>query len=223
MFLGMRWRSDLKPSMKPRRQELWRSLVEATLKSISMRGYPATTVSHITEIAGINRTQFYFLFQDKEDCFLATQDAVFSEIEARIQEVDFEGMDWPARVQAAVDVLLKLFDEESALARVALVESAIAGPEAESRQSAVRERLMPHIEAGRELVPRSRKLPESIADMALGSAVAVIEKELRSRKPKFQPLAPEVFVALLMPFVGPTDAMKRMRQAYPGSRSSSRP
>ncbi len=62
----MLWHSDLQATMKPRRQELWQRIIEATLQVMSEKGYPALTVNDITERARISRTQFYFLFQDKE-------------------------------------------------------------------------------------------------------------------------------------------------------------
>jgi len=202
--------------MKPRRQDLWRGLVEATLASITERGYPATTIRDITERAGVNRTQFYFLFEDKEECFLAVQRVVFGELEARLGLPSYDGLEWPERMKLGVDAVAEVFDEEPAIARLILLESPIAGPLAQEQHRQAVAKLMPHIDRGREMVASERQLPSSVGEMALGSVSAVLTREIQDRDlPNFTGASAQIYFALIMPFLGPNEAMDRARHAYP--------
>ena len=49
-------------------------LLEATLRVVAAKGYAAATVADLTREAGVSRTTFYELFEDKEACFLAAYD-----------------------------------------------------------------------------------------------------------------------------------------------------
>lgn len=201
--------------MRPRRQELWKLLIEATLESIYARGYSETTVSDITELAGISRTQFYFLFQDKQECFLALQAAIFGELEERLCKQLDTGRPWPEQIRAVVDGLMEAFDEQPALATVVLVESPLAEAAARERHGEAIAELLQLIEGGLRHVPEDRALPSSVGEMALGSAVAVLTKELRGNgPPSFRALGSQVYYALLMPFFGPIEAMEQTRQTY---------
>lgn len=148
----MRWQSDPLQNMQPRRQALWQNLVEAAVQEIGSRGYPETTIQDIASRAGISRTQFYFLFEDKEQCFLAAQAAVLTELETRLGAADYTGLEWPAAMRVGIEALTGALDETPAFARLILVESQVAGPEALAQQRAALERLTPYIDRGRVLV-----------------------------------------------------------------------
>ncbi|MFD9892703.1 TetR/AcrR family transcriptional regulator [Amycolatopsis sp. NPDC059027] len=45
-------------------------LIDAVLDNVGARGYPHTTIGHITAAAGVSRTSFYEQFADKQDAFL---------------------------------------------------------------------------------------------------------------------------------------------------------
>jgi len=70
----------LRPGPQPSREEGTRNQLErlygAMVASVADKGYAATTVGDLLEISGVSRSSFYDLFRDKEDCFLATFDAI---------------------------------------------------------------------------------------------------------------------------------------------------
>ena len=58
--------------------------------SVAEKGYAATTVGDLLEISGVSRSSFYDLFRDKEDCFLATFDALL-ELGMAIVQTEMNG------------------------------------------------------------------------------------------------------------------------------------
>lgn len=221
MFIEMRWHSDPLKSMRPRRQALWQRLVEALLESIEIRGYPETTIQHVSDLAGVNRTQFYFLFEDKEQCFLAAQAVVLAELETRLREPDYTGREWPEPLRMAIETLTAFFDDEPAMARLILLESAIAGPAALEQHQLALASVVPFLDRSRELAGSQRELPGAIGEMALGSAIALLTRELQSgTTPNFSRLNSDLYFALLMPFAGPVKASNLVEVAYPTATAS---
>ena len=67
-----RGRHRLPPEVVARSQR--ERLLEAAVRVVAAKGYAATTVGDLTKEAGVSRTTFYELFEDKEACFLAAYD-----------------------------------------------------------------------------------------------------------------------------------------------------
>jgi AcrR family transcriptional regulator len=65
-------------------------LYGAMVACVAEKGYSATTVGDLLDLSGVSRSSFYDLFRDKEDCFLATFDAIL-EMAVAIAEAEFEG------------------------------------------------------------------------------------------------------------------------------------
>jgi AcrR family transcriptional regulator len=70
----------LRPGPQHSREEGARNQLErlygATVACVADKGYAATTVGDLLELSGVSRSSFYDLFRDREDCFLATFDAL---------------------------------------------------------------------------------------------------------------------------------------------------
>ena len=74
---GERWRPPrgrhrLPPEVVSRSQR--ERLLEAAMRVVAEKGYGAMTIGDLTKEAGVSRTTFYELFEDKEACFLAAYD-----------------------------------------------------------------------------------------------------------------------------------------------------
>ena len=59
-------------------------LLEAAVRVVAEKGYAATTVADLTREAGISRTTFYGMFEDKEGCFLAAYDGIIDALVRRV-------------------------------------------------------------------------------------------------------------------------------------------
>ena len=78
-----------------------RTALDAAVDVVAEKGYAATTVADLTKEAGISRTTFYAMFEDKEACFLAAYDAAVDVLVApRRDRLREPRTPWPARVRA---------------------------------------------------------------------------------------------------------------------------
>ncbi|HEX5945900.1 MAG TPA: TetR/AcrR family transcriptional regulator [Acidimicrobiales bacterium] len=134
--------ADADPRRLPRgphrltREEVERSqrdrLLTGAAEAVAAKGYAATSVADIIVRAGVSRTTFYQLFDDKLDCFLAScrmaSDVVLSVLADELARIEAEGVTTPTDT---LDRLLRAYLQTLAdfpvLARVFLVEVYAAG------------------------------------------------------------------------------------------------
>lgn len=118
------------------RQEVERSQRERLLwgaaDAIAEHGYAAASVADIIRRAGVSRTTFYQLFDDKLDCFLAAYrmaaDVVAAVIAEELQGIDADGEVAPIeRLDRLLAAYLQTLADNPVLSRVFLVEVYAAG------------------------------------------------------------------------------------------------
>lgn len=107
---------------------------------VATKGYAATSVADVLSRAGVSRTTFYDLFDDKLDCFLAAcQMASDVLVELMAEELaEPEHPDDPTpfeKLERLLTAYLRTLAENPVLARVFLVEVYAAGPRAIQRRS----------------------------------------------------------------------------------------
>jgi AcrR family transcriptional regulator len=186
-------------------------LLEAAVRVVAEKGYAATTVADLTREAGISRTTFYAMFDDKEGCFLAAYDGIVDALVRRIA-VAYEAEEgWPNRARAGLAALLQALAEEPAVARLALVDVGSAGPAAQRRYRAALQRLTPFFDEGRDFAPGGRNLPANTSRMAIGAVAGLISDELTEGRAEYLPnLISEVLFATLVPYIGPAAATREV-------------
>lgn len=190
-------------------------LLEAMLRVAAAKGYEATTVTDVIEVAGVSREAFDSLFEDKEACFLEAYDAVFDVLIAHMTSA-FEaaaGEPWPERVTAALSALVGLLSIEAGIARLSMVEVTAAGDDARARYRAALARFTPFLEEGRDYATGGEDLPADTARFAIGGATSMIFDEIRAgRGPELRRILPDLVFAVLMPYLGPEAAEDEMRR-----------
>ncbi len=108
--------------------------------AVAEHGYNAVTIAHVTKAAAVSRRVFYENFEGKEECFLATFDAVTGHVGELIGAAVESAPDWPQQAIAAAREVLAFLAAEPDLARLVLVESQSAGPTVAARfHAAVRQ------------------------------------------------------------------------------------
>jgi AcrR family transcriptional regulator len=204
-----RGRHRLPPEVIARSQR--ERLLEAAIRVVAEKGYAATTVADLTREAGISRTTFYSMFEDKEGCFLAAYDGVIDALVRRVT-VAYEAEEgWPNRARAGLAALLDALAEEPAIARMALVEVGAAGPAAQRRYRAALQRLTPFFDEGRDFAPGGRNLPANTSRMAIGAVAGLISDEVIEGRAEYLPkLLSEVLFATLTPYIGPAAATREV-------------
>lgn len=182
-------------------------LLDAAFHVVAEKGYVATTVADLTKEAGISRTTFYEMFDDKEACFLAAYDSAVDVLVRRIS-VAFEAQErWPERVRAALEALLESLAVEPRIARLALIDVGSAGPAAQRRYRAALHRMTPFFDEGRDFAPDGRRLPANTSRMAIGAVTGLVSDEIEAGRTGDLPeRLPEILFAALVPYLGPAAA-----------------
>jgi len=204
-----RGRHRLPPEVIARSQR--ERLLEAAIRVVAEKGYAATTVADLTRQAGISRTTFYAMFDDKEGCFLAAYDGIVDALVRRVAAA-YEGEgEWPQRARAGLAALLEALAEEPEVARLALVDVGSAGPAAQRRFRAAMQRLTPFFDEGRDFAPGGRNLPANTSRMAIGAVTGLIVDELTEERAEDLPeLLSDVLFATLVPYIGPDAAAREV-------------
>jgi len=204
-----RGRHRLPPEVIARSQR--ERLLDAAVGVVAEKGYAATTVGDLTKEAGVSRTTFYELFEDKEACFLAAYDNAVEAVVRRVVSAYESAQSWPERAAAGLAELLEALAEQPGLARLALVDIGSAGPAAQRRYRATIQRLTPLFEEGRDFAPGGRNLPANTSRMAIGGVTGLISDELLAGRAEQLPsLLSDLLFATLVPYIGPDAAAREV-------------
>jgi AcrR family transcriptional regulator len=115
-------------------------LVHGVTLAVAEKALAATTISDITERAGVSKKTFYEHFPDKLHCFLAAYDhgatAILAEVTAA--SVAMRGHDAVEQYRAGTHAYLSFLQREVPYARTFCLEMLAAGPEAAAAHRACR-------------------------------------------------------------------------------------
>jgi AcrR family transcriptional regulator len=173
-------------------------LFEATIKAIDERGFVASTISDLVANAGVSRRSFYEHFQNKEECLLATYDALIERLTARIVEAYDPKQEWTAQIEAIVRALFEAASDRPDAARLIAVEMGAAGPVGIERWARNAEQLARFFMYVFEQAPGPGTVPEPIARAIVGGLRTILysrlrhERSSRSLKSELQKLTPDV-------------------------------
>jgi AcrR family transcriptional regulator len=157
-------------------------LMEAMMQAVDERGVVAITISDLVARAGISRRTFYEHFDNKEDCLLATYDAV---VETEVQRVlDLYGPDegWLEQLEAAIRMLFAAIAQRPGAARLVCVEMGASGAIGVQRWADGAGRLERFISSGFERAPGPGTIPDPVARAIVGALRKIIYSRVRERR-----------------------------------------
>lgn len=102
---------------------LEKAMVEAT----SRHGFAETTVAELVGLAGVSKTTFYEHFESKQDCFLATFDAIIEAAMKRVTETFRKPGNFRERLTRALSTFMEVAADEPAAASLVAVDSLTLG------------------------------------------------------------------------------------------------
>lgn len=194
-----------------------RRILQAMIEVVAERGYPETRVVDVIGVAGVSRKTFYELFTSKEDCFLASYDALVDRLLGDTAR-GFEskpGAPWSERVAAGLGALLEHLAEHPDEARFAIVEVLAAGPRALARRDAALRQFTGFLDAGR--AETSVELPGITSLSVAGGVNELLYSEiLHGASASLPSRLPDLMFLITLPFLGPEAAA----QARERSRAS---
>jgi AcrR family transcriptional regulator len=100
----------------------------AMIELVAECGYGAVTVSEVVRRARVSSRSFYEHFGDKDECFLATYDAIALRSARRVAAAHEGERDWSRRLVLALGAWTSGIAREPKMARLALVEAFEGGP-----------------------------------------------------------------------------------------------
>jgi AcrR family transcriptional regulator len=185
-------------------------LLAAMAHEVAAQGYRNLTVTRLTKSASVSTRDFYEHFDDKEDCFLATFDAVRGHLAELIADAASGEREWAGQVAAALRAIVEFFAEEPELARLFLLESVNATPKI---AIAYREAVLapvPALAGGRcELRDPESLLPEAESSI-IGGAVSLAARKIGAGETDRLPeILPDLTEFILSPYLGAERALGR--------------
>lgn len=178
-------------------------LMAAMAEAVAAHGYRATTITELAKAASVSSRDFYELFEGKEDCFLATFDAVVGHLDVLIRETVAEQDGWPEQAIAALRATLEFFAAEPDLARLCLLEAASATPAIAARFRAAVLSGAPALAVGREELEDPESLPPETEGTIAGGAVSLAAKSLLTGRAEDLPeLLPDLTEFVLASYLG---------------------
>jgi AcrR family transcriptional regulator len=103
-------------------------LMHATIELVGERGYSATTVGDLVARAGISRKAFYEHYANKQECFLATYDAIVAENLDRVSSAADKAEGMRERESHGLETLFERTLSHRHRARLVLIEVGALGP-----------------------------------------------------------------------------------------------
>jgi TetR/AcrR family transcriptional regulator len=186
-------------------------IVAAMLRVLPRHGYPATTIGHVTEEAGVSRASFYAQFDNKEDCFLATYDLAAAWLCERVERASAGDREWSSRVRAGVSEALRLLAANPEVAHLIAIEAGRAGSAARQRRRECLNGLAEALRTGR---PSGGELPVELEQLLIGGALAHVARYVEAdRIEQLADATPALVHYMLIPYLDPVESRRIAEQA----------
>jgi AcrR family transcriptional regulator len=189
-------------------------IIQSMIEAAAEQGYRQTRVVDVVEGAGVSRATFYDLFDDLEDCFLASYDFVSARLIETASAAFNESPDasWPERIRNGMSAFLGLLASWPAGARFAIVEVLAAGPNALVRRDAVLRRFTEFVDAGR--AQSSIELPGITSVAIVGGIQELLYSEvIHGATAQLPARLPDITYWITQPFLGNEAAAEERERA----------
>jgi AcrR family transcriptional regulator len=148
--------------------------MDATIELVGEQGFLATTVSDLVQRAGVSRKAFYKHYANKQECFLATYDAIVAENIEEVATSAQTGDGLRERERYGLETLFGRVLSHRQRARLVLVEAGAAGTAGIER----RERLLGAYEGllreNLGVAPRPGTIPNPLLRAIVGGMLKVL-------------------------------------------------
>jgi len=189
-------------------------LLLAMIEEVAEHGYATVSIAKVVARANVSRQTFYEEFAGKEEALFEACDAMLDRLVELAGSAYSNGDPWPIKVRLALRALLEELAANPEGARLITLELPAAGPSAHERYRQSTARFIPCFHTGREYGGRDGDLPRDTELMAVGGAEAIIFDEVAAgRVSRLPTLLPEILFTVLVPYLGPEQAVEQMRRA----------
>ena len=184
-------------------------ILYAAARMAERKGYTATTVADIGELAKLDKHVFYRYFADKQDAFMSVHELGFQQVMDVTSSAFFAGIDWPERSWEGGRALTQLLEDNPLVAHVGFVEAHAVGPGAVQRIEDSHIAFMFFLQEGlvykQQPVPPTRLAMEAI----IANIFEIIYRQARAEgTPQVAAMLPHIAYLWLTPFLGSAEAEK---------------
>lgn len=205
-----RGRHSLPPGAVTRSQRA--RILHATAAVTMEKGYASTTVAEIVAAAGVAKEAFYRHFADKQEAFLAAQEAPGQAILDALVRAYFSVEEWHERVWLTMRTLLALIAANPVMSHLRLVECYAAGATAAQRGEEITRTFTIFLEEGYGRRPEAAALPRLVPQAISGAIFEIVQREVEAgRTAELPRRLPQLVYIAIAPFYGPAGAIERVR------------
>ncbi|HEV3284266.1 MAG TPA: TetR/AcrR family transcriptional regulator, partial [Solirubrobacteraceae bacterium] len=180
-------------------------IVDATAAIVAEKGLAKLTIPEIAKRAAVSHQTFYEMYESKHDAFLGAQKVgMHQALHVTIDAYGEHEQSWPLAVAAGLRALIDYLSGEPAHARLSVVDTFAASPEAlEIRDKALRA-FAAYLRRGYEIAPDAPRIaPEAV----VGGIWQVLHHYIANDRVADLPaVAPQIIYFALTPFLGPERA-----------------
>jgi AcrR family transcriptional regulator len=152
---------------------------------VAQRGYAATRLDDLVELSGVSTASFYRLFDSKDACFLAASEELLSA--ALVVTTPDEGGTWEDRFQEGLAAFAELIVAQPAAAKMLLIDSYAAGPEATEAIDRTLAELQHRAIALANEAPQGPGLPDEVPASLVGAVGELVRDRLRRGRARVLP------------------------------------
>jgi AcrR family transcriptional regulator len=156
----------------------------AMVEAVARHGYAGTTLRELVALAGVSRSTFYALFGTKQDCFLATFDAIVAELEARVGAAYRSGGDFRSSLLAGLGAFMETAAEEPAAASLAAVDSLTLGAAGVAHRERAAESFEALVQQSFDHSPTAREVSATMVRAIVAGIRGVTYRRLRQGRPE---------------------------------------
>jgi AcrR family transcriptional regulator len=192
----------------------------ALTEVVGEKGYAAMTIADVTTRAGVSRKAFYEHFISKEECFLATYDAIVAEGIERVAEAYRDVEDLSGSAGYGIETLFELAIERPNALRLVLVEAGAVGPAGVARHERLVASYEELLREGLGLPPGSGAISSPVLRAIVGGLNKILYTHVRSGEyEKLRELLGDI-VAWTTSYYPAPESMRTLRDPHPSHPSA---
>lgn len=174
-------------------------------------GTQSVTVARVVAHAGVSRKTFYDFFDDIDDCLREALERIVAVIAQRVREAYDTERVWADRIRGSLLAILEFFDEEPALARLCVIDSAAVGPAVLARRGELLDQLAAAVDEGREAA-RGEPLPLAAQGIVGGVSAVLHARLLKPDQTALVELLGPLMSFIVLPYRGAAAARRELNR-----------
>ena len=186
-------------------------LLDAMASCCAEKRYAEVSVGDVVARAGVSRSTFYNLFDDKEACFLDAYDEILGHFVTEVMNaMRTPGLSWEDQAENGLRAALAFMSSEPHFSRMCIVDVFSAGSAALERYLSAIRVLAAFINRNRDRSGSQAEIPDEIANYLISGAVVVIRsKVVEGDTASLPTVGPDIIYGVLCPYVGQEEALER--------------